>query len=175
VAQLPAPQRGRAAAFLPGGPEAKRLAEQPVVIIVGDSVFVHGGLRESHVRYGLPRLNAETRAWMLGETAQMPAPLQSEDAPTWLREYSDGLPFQSVCERLSAVLSSLHVKRMVVGHTVQKNGINSACGGKVWRIDVGLSKFYGGAPSALEIRSDHITVLSAPSAAQPAATPEHPE
>lgn len=30
-------------------------------------------------------------------------------------------------------------QRMVVGHTIQEAGINSACGNKVFRIDVGLS------------------------------------
>lgn len=31
----------------------------------------------------------------------------------------------------------------VVGHTIQEQGINSACGEKVFRIDVGLSKGCG--------------------------------
>jgi hypothetical protein len=32
---------------------------------------------------------------------------------------------------------------MVVGHTLQGGGINSACEGQVWRIDVGLARAYG--------------------------------
>jgi hypothetical protein len=31
---------------------------------------------------------------------------------------------------------------MVVGHTVQ-NGINSACDGKIWRTDIGMSRSFG--------------------------------
>lgn len=31
---------------------------------------------------------------------------------------------------------------MVVGHTPQRNGINSVCDGDVWRIDVGLSRAF---------------------------------
>src|SRR5688500_7048381 len=42
--RLPAEQRGRAAAFLPGEEVAKRLAKRPSIIQVGDNVFVHGGL-----------------------------------------------------------------------------------------------------------------------------------
>ena len=39
----------------------------------------------------------------------------------------------------------------VVGHTIQEQGINSACGEKVFRIDVGLSKGCGnGEPEVSE-------------------------
>src|SRR5690606_27827995 len=44
--------RGRAAAFAPGGRYARLLAERPVAAVVGDNVFVHGGLLPEHVRYG---------------------------------------------------------------------------------------------------------------------------
>ena len=43
------------------------------------------------------------------------------------------------------------VQRMVMGHTPQHK-INSALGGKAWRIDVGASKgVMGGTPEVLEI------------------------
>ena len=41
---------------------------------------------------------------------------------------------------------------MVVGHTVQQQGITSACDGKLWRIDVGLAEVYGGPIEVLEVR-----------------------
>ncbi len=45
--------------------------------------------------------------------------------------------------------------RMVVGHTIQEAGINSACDDRVFRIDVGLSKGCGnGEPQVLEILDD---------------------
>ena len=44
---------------------------------------------------------------------------------------------------------------MVVGHTIQEAGINSACDDRVFRIDVGLSKGCGnGEPQVLEIIDD---------------------
>ncbi len=159
--RLPAEQRGRAAAFLPGGPGAKRLAERPIVLSVGDTLFAHGGVLEEHVRYGLGRLNSETREWMLGKRSTPPRALLSDRAPIWSRVYSDGLPGAAECAALANTLKLLGQKRLVVGHTVQRQGINSACGGKVWRIDVGLSKFYGGKPSVLEIRGDKVQVITA--------------
>jgi len=45
--------------------------------------------------------------------------------------------------------------RMVVGHTIQEAGINSACDDRVFRIDVGLSRGCGnGEPQVLEIVDD---------------------
>ena len=60
-------------------------------------------------------------------------------------------------------LSAVPARRMVVGHTVQQGGTTSACGDKVWRIDVGLSHHYGGRPQVLEIRGDAVKAI--PSAA----------
>ena len=158
--RLPAERRGRAAAFLPGGDLAKRLATRSVVIEVGDSVFVHGGVLEAHVSYGLGRINNEVQAWMLGApTAPAPQVVTEENALIWVRAYSDGEPSAAACQELTRVLGALSAKRMVVGHTVQKQGINSACDAKVWRIDVGLSRYYGGKPSVLEIRGDAVRAL----------------
>jgi hypothetical protein len=48
---------------------------------------------------------------------------------------------------------------MVVGHTVQRAGISSACDDEVWRIDTGLSQHYGGKLEVLEIQSGVVKVL----------------
>lgn len=159
--RAPSEQRGRAAAFLPGGAVALRLAQRPVVIQVGDNVFVHGGVLETHVRYGLSRINHEVEAWMKGPAdAPAPASVNGEQSLIWSRAYSDGIPYADKCAELGRVLDALSAKRMVVGHTVQKQGITSACAGKVWRIDVGLAHYYGGKPSVLEIRGDQVRALT---------------
>lgn len=161
LALLPPEARGRAAAFLPGGPYARRLAAWPVIIQVGDTVFVHGGILPEHVSYGIGRIDSEVSRWMKGELARLPEPLRSMRAPYWVRLYSTSTLRDEACPILSQTLATIGAKRMVVGHTPQKR-INSVCGEQVWRIDVGLSKFYGpGALEALEIRGDQVRVLSA--------------
>ncbi|MCC6901171.1 MAG: metallophosphoesterase [Polyangiaceae bacterium] len=157
---LPPEQHGRAAAFLPGGPAAEKLAARPVVIVVGDTVFAHGGVLPGHVRYGLGKINDEARRWMLGESRRMPEVLNGDTSPVWSRDYSDGEPSARACGALDTVLADLKVKRIVVGHTVQKTGITSACGAKAWRIDVGLARHYGGRPAVLEIRGDELRALT---------------
>lgn len=154
-----ADEAGRGAAFQPGGPYARALAERPIMARVGDVLFVHGGILPKHVSYGLDRMNDEVRAWMLGEAPEVPAIVMAEDGPVWSRSYSNATQ-PSDCEKLEQVLTALDSKRMVVGHTPQKSGITSACADKVWRIDVGISKFYGGKLQVLEIKDGKVTVLS---------------
>jgi hypothetical protein len=80
-----------------------------------------------------------------------------------MRDYSvDPVPEQT-CAVLGQVLDMLGVRRMVVGHTPQSSGITSACGDRVYRIDVGLSRYYGRAPiQVLEISGGRVRPLSAP-------------
>jgi hypothetical protein len=148
---------GRRAAFAPGGEWAVRLADQPVVLQLGDTVFVHGGLLPEHVRYGVDRLTAEAAAWLRGEGPR-PAALSGDDAPVWSRRYSDDDVGPEDCEAARTTLAALGAARMVVGHTVQKQGINAVCDGLVWRVDVGLSRHYGGRPQALVIDAGAVTV-----------------
>jgi hypothetical protein len=158
VQGFPEPARARAAAFLPGGTYARKLARRGVTAVVGDSVFAHGGVRAAHVRYGLGRLDREVAAWMEGASKSPPALLRDDDGPVWTRRYSDDSQGPD-CKGLAEALGLLRAKRMVVGHTVQKGGVTSACEGKVWRIDVGLSGYYGGPRQVLEIAGDDVRVL----------------
>jgi hypothetical protein len=151
-------ERGRAAAFAPGGPYATVLAHRPLLAEVGDSVFVHGGVLPKHVAYGLDRMNDQLDDWLLGKQSAPPPAVVAEDGPVWTRAYS-GEDGQPDCVDLSHALGMLGAKRMVVGHTVQHRGINGACGGAVWRIDVGLSHYFGGPIEALEIRGDRVRIL----------------
>jgi hypothetical protein len=150
VLRFPEPYRPRAAAFAPGGTYALKLAARGVVAIVGDSVFVHGGVSPAHVRHGLGKANREVRAWLEGGSGPPPSVVTSDDGLVWTRRYSDR-PTPKDCADLTEVLDLLGAKRLVVGHTVQKEGITEGCGGKVWRVDVGMSAFYGGKTEVLEI------------------------
>lgn len=149
---------GRASAFAPGGPFAKQLAARPLFVKVGDTLFVHGGVLPKHVRYGLDRMNEQTQAWMRGELPLPPENVIAADGVVWTRAYSSA---PESCDQLDEVLHALGVKRLVVGHTPQQSGINSGCDGRVWRIDVGISAYYGGPTEVLEIRGDALQVRRA--------------
>jgi hypothetical protein len=171
LAQLPAMARPRAAAFTPGGPYARELARRNVVVLVGDTVFVHGGVLPEHVSWCggrdvacLERVNEDVRRWLHGSHDDPQGVIQTIMAPdslVWTRAYSDATTAEG-CRMLDQTLEALSAVRMVVGHTVQKDGITSACDDKVWRVDVGLAAAYGGqTPQALEIAGDRVRVLKA--------------
>ena len=106
---------------------------------------------ENHVE---PALRAEVESLLRNETQAVPVFATGsllEQRRLGVFEI-DGL--------LGRVLSALRVKRLVVGHTVQKSGINAACNERVYRIDIGLSRYYGTKPAeVLEIQGDAVKVL----------------
>jgi len=156
LAAYPEAQRGRVAAFRPGGPYATMLAEQPVALIIGRDLFVHGGIRLSHLEYGFDRINQETRTWLLGQGPE-PAIYEEKGSPIWARDYSDA-PDQDDCTNLASVLEALECDRMFVGHTIQDEGIAPWCTDQVWCLDTGASEYYGGSVQIVEITPAGVTV-----------------
>lgn len=157
-ASVPPAMRGRLLAFAPGGPYARKLASRPVVLVVGDSVFAHGGVLPAHARRGLEAINDEVRKWLVGDGEISPGIIQGDESPVWTRRYCEG-PGPADCAAADETLGLLGVKRMVVGHTVHKDGIVKNCDGKVWCIDVGMAAYYGGHPEVLEIKGDSVAPL----------------
>ncbi|MFT5683755.1 MAG: hypothetical protein ACI8RZ_004687 [Myxococcota bacterium] len=153
----PEEQRGRVAAFRPAGEYAMKLSEHLVILQLEGTIFVHGGVLPEHVDFGIDAINEETGAWMRGEGSRSD-PMVSGDPPIWSRHYSDD-PDDADCALLDEVLTMTGADRMVVAHTVQEDGINSACGEQVWRVDVGMAAYYGGVPEVLEIVEGEVLVL----------------
>jgi hypothetical protein len=160
LASLSSASRARAAAFMPGGPYARKLATRDAVLIVGDTLFVHGGVEPKHVQYGLPKLNKELSQWMNGESPAPSAKVLGEGGVLWARRYSAAAD-AAACALLSETLALTGTRRMVMGHTIQREGINAACDGKAWRIDVGMARGHGGSVEILEIAGDQVKVLKA--------------
>jgi Calcineurin-like phosphoesterase len=144
--------RARKAAFATSprpGPYAQILSGQNVVRIVGDSVFSHAGVVGEWARRA-DAVNLETRCWLAGKggLASAPPVVADDTGPVWTRVLGTD-PVDCALVRRS--LDTLGVVRMVVGHTVQPDGISTACDGALWRIDVGLAAGYGGPIQVLEI------------------------
>ena len=171
-ARLPDDERGRAAAFAPGGPYALKLSRHLTVAVVGDSLFAHGGVEPAHVDYGLDRINREASAFLAGKRPDLPSVLTAEDAPIWTRLYGSPEINDATCQILGRVLEQVGAKRLIVGHTVQKDGIQSACQERLFRIDVGLSAFYGdNPPQVLQVTAGGARVLRPGGAAAGAPAP----
>jgi hypothetical protein len=88
--------RPRLAALRPDGPISCRfLADLPTVLVVGDSMFVHGGLLEANVEYGLERINAEVSEWEQRES--------HVSAPRWSRSSASRRGAVAVESQLSLI------------------------------------------------------------------------
>ncbi len=148
------------AAFAPGTKLAAQLARRPLHAIVDGTLFVHAGVLPAHLDAGLDALDREADAWANGELRQPPRAVADSNGPLWTRAYG-GPEAQVDCASARAVLDRLGLARMVVAHTVQPH-INSVCDGRVWRVDVGLSKHYGGPREVLVIEGDTPRVLTDP-------------
>lgn len=165
-------QNARAFLFSPGGPLALELANHGVVLKVNNWLFAHGGVLPHHVEYGLERINKELTDWMraermsAGKAAQMPfIATRGFDSIVWSRLYSREVYERpedriTACAVLSAALSSVECRGLVVGHTPQVSGANCECDGRIWRIDVGMSSgVLHALPQILEIVDDQVRVL----------------
>ncbi len=153
----------RAAAFWPGGPYAQIIADWLMVAVVQDTVFVHGGVHQKHLDYGIDEINAMTRAWLMGEgdlDYNQVGGGPDVFSVDWDRTYSDDEipPTVDQCDDLANVLEQLGVVRMVVGHTVQSH-INTVCDDMAWRIDTGMAEYYGGVVEVIEILDGNVSVL----------------
>lgn len=148
--------RARIAAIRQNGPIANRfLSQNLTVLVVGDSVFVHGGLLAQHVHYGLERINKEVRDWITGLDRRFHPRNEwgnGRDSVVWVRKFSHEKEAQCDCSALQHVLETIPgAKRMIMGHTIQSQ-INGVCENKAIRIDVGMSKGCdNGLPEVLEI------------------------
>jgi len=152
----PEEERGRVAAFRPGGPYARLLAGHNTVVQVGDTVFVHGGVLPGHAEVGLEEINRDIQDWMRGDGDE-PSALIGGDGPVWVRDYSDETSSED-CASLATALATIGATRMVVGHTVH-DSIHSYCADRVWRVDVGMAAYYGGPTQVLEIRDSEVSIL----------------
>ncbi|GMH28596.1 hypothetical protein Nepgr_030439 [Nepenthes gracilis] len=157
--------KARIAALRPNGPISSRfLSKNQTVVVMGENVFVHGGLLPSHVSYGLERINDEVRDWINGSREKISTKIgRGRDSVVWSRKYSSESAMDCDCSALELVLASIPgARRMIMGHTIQESGINGVCGNKAIRIDVGMSRgCINGLPEVLEIdKNSDLRVLT---------------
>lgn len=132
--------------FQPGGRIAKKMANtRNVIIRIGDWVFVHGGITTRLAKkYKISEINLLMKQFLLGDhklerDTRFRELFLNGSSLLWSRRYSEE---QVDCKALTNALQYLGAKHIVVAHTVQDK-INCRCNGKVYRIDVGMSKSFG--------------------------------
>jgi len=135
----------------------KVLRSWPTAVKIRDTLFAHAGVEPKFARKGINEINR--RVWEGLAINGYQDQIFSDEGPHWTRSYANwGRGTMVRCKLLPEVLLALNVSRMVIGHNPQSmiRGPNVgkpdiACGGKLFLIDSGISSYYGGYLSALEI------------------------
>lgn len=84
-----------------------------VVILIGETVLVHGGIRRTHLDFGLENLNAVTRRWLLDETSPKPFVLGNvREAAIVLLQPPRPFPLLFGVPTKSLILQPRHLSRL---------------------------------------------------------------
>lgn len=138
----------RMADLRPRGVMGQWIHDARMVVFREDTVFVHGGVSAEMASLGRTTL-AEIQAKHVGVASHKA--LFGSDGPMWYRGYllSDE---ETACAEVKQALAKLEARRMVMGHTTQKDGkIRTRCDGSIVAIDTGISAYAGHNFSAFEL------------------------
>lgn len=147
-------------AWMPGGELGEWAASLPAVVKLGGTLFVHGGLSVERALEPLDLLNARISAALAPGEAIDRSALEDPLGPLWYRgnvaRGEADAERVALADELAQVLAFHNAARLVVAHTPSIKGIVSSEGGKLIRVDTGISSHYGGPLSFLEIIGDQV-------------------
>ena len=157
-------------AWAPTGEIGKWAARKPAIVKLGSFLFVHGGISFETAQRSISTVNREIARAMERADSSDTSPLENPLGPLWYRGLvGRDLDAEAVrltlprtkamtpAEEVEAVLALYRAKHIVVAHTPSPKGIMILQGGKLVRIDTGISRHYGGTLSWLEIVGDTMT------------------
>jgi hypothetical protein len=98
----------------------------------------------------LAEINRQVAAALVSRTTASDAIINDEAGPLWCRTLAAPAN-AALAEQLDQVLAAYGAKRIVIGHTPELSGIAVLEGGRLARIDTGISSAYGGKLTYLEI------------------------
>jgi hypothetical protein len=166
IGTVPLGQIEHQIAWHPGGRIGLWVIGNPAVAMIDGNIFVHGGISAAYARLSLAEINKRVAKALAAGDNKDDSILFADNGPLWYRGLAKGvvddeaLP-HGVVEDPPAVISTedeLHqvlgvygAKRMIIAHTPDLTGIKILHDGKLVRIDTGISAFYNGKVTYLEI------------------------
>ena len=152
-------------AWLPSGDLGRWAARNPAVVKIDGTLFVHGGLSAEYSKISLDEINKRVATAMAAADGSPSTILYDPLGPLWYRglvtrdpdaeevrgKAMPPQPALTSAQEFDAVLAAFRAQRMVVGHTPDLKGIEIIDGGRLARVDTGISRAYGGVLSWLEI------------------------
>ena len=147
-------------AWAPDGEIGSWVKDNPVIVVLEDSLFVHGGLSAKYAGLSVEALNVMAATALESQTRDRDAIIHDSYGPAWYRgllrgpgetmdSRADGGSL-TIEEELDIVLNAFDVERIIVGHTPSVDGIKCNHDCRVIQIDTGMSAHYGGVISFIE-------------------------
>ncbi len=165
-------------AWAPTGELGRWATANPAVVKIGDTLFVHGGVSAEYAPLGISEINRRVAAAMAKADDSPTSVLFDPRGPLCYRGLDtrdpgadpEGAaaaaaakaPRPTIEQELAAVLATTGARRMVIAHTPSLAGISITNGGRLIRIDTGISRFYGGPLTWLEIIGNSIVPHTVP-------------
>ena len=165
-------------AWSPSGELGRWATANPAVVKIGDTVFVHGGLSAEYAPLGIAEINRRVAAAMASADEGPASVLFDPLGPLWYRGLVTRDPRSdpegaaaaaaakaarpTIEQELATVLAATGARRIVIAHTPILSGIGITYGGRLIRIDTGISRYYGGPLSWLEIIGDQVIPHTVP-------------
>jgi hypothetical protein len=176
-------------AWHPNGKIGRWVMGNPAVVMLDGNLFLHGGLSTAYASMPLAEINKRVAAALAAGDEEPTSIINDPMGPLWYRglvmrepvaKASDDAPAASPAappapapptmeEELDQVLKACGAQRMIIAHTPILSGIAILYGGRLVRIDTGISAAIGGKLTYLEILDGalipHVVERSAPLAA----------
>lgn len=163
-------------AWGPQGELGKWAGANPAILKIGDTLFAHGGISAEYARQPLAAVNQRVAAAMATGDDNPASVLTDPLGPLWYRglvqadpdaqalraQAKPASPALSPDQELDTVLTAYGARRLVIAHTPSLQGIQINGNGRLARIDTGISRFYGGPLSWLEIVGSQLTAHTVP-------------
>ena len=163
-------------AWGPSGDLGKWAAHNPAIVKIGGTLFAHGGISAEYSKMSIDSINQRVANAMAAGDDSPASALSDPLGPLWYRGLviTDGdaqairaaakppTPPLTADQELDAVLAAYGAQRMVIAHTPSLKGIQISGNGRLARIDTGISRFYGGPLTWLEIVGDQMIPHSVP-------------
>ena len=157
-------------AWSPTGELGHWATHNPAVVRIGGTLFVHGGISAEYSALPLDEINRRVAAAMAAADDSPTSILNDPLGPLWYRGLvgrdpdaeasappaAPNAPAADLDQELTTVLAAYGAKRIVIGHTPILTGIAITNGGRLARIDTGISRYYGGPLTWLEIVGDQM-------------------
>lgn len=167
LAQTPLGKLEHQAAWSQQGELGRWTIANPAIARIGDTLFVHGGISVSYAAIPFQTINRRITAALKAGDDSEESILYDPFGPLWYRglitrtadgEQPSAFPvgYPSIDDELTAALGATGARRMVIAHTPHLAGIVISNNDRLTRIDTGISRYYGGKLSYLEIIGDRL-------------------